>query len=78
MWKPDLSAANHVRLIFMPPKGRTATGTVVFAVPGTAPVFELDKLPRRLFHEVFDRVLVAQPSPPPTVSLKCCSGCRPP
>ena len=25
MWKPVLSAANHVRSIFMPPKGRTAT-----------------------------------------------------
>ena len=25
MWKPVLSAANHVRSIFIPPKGRTAT-----------------------------------------------------
>ena len=25
MWKPVLSAANHVRWFFMPPKGRTAT-----------------------------------------------------
>ena len=25
MWKPVLSAANHVRWAFMPPNGRTAT-----------------------------------------------------
>ena len=25
MWKPVLSAANHVRFIFIPPNGRTAT-----------------------------------------------------
>ena len=25
MWKPVLSAANHVRIFFMPPNGRTAT-----------------------------------------------------
>ena len=25
MWKPVLSAANHVRCFFMPPNGRTAT-----------------------------------------------------
>ena len=25
MWKPVLSAANQVRIFFMPPKGRTAT-----------------------------------------------------
>ena len=25
MWKPVLSAAYHVRMIFMPPNGRTAT-----------------------------------------------------
>ena len=24
MWKPVLSAANHVRMFFIPPKGRTA------------------------------------------------------
>ena len=44
MWKPVLSAANHVRIFFMPPNGRTAIRPSASRLHGTAPVLEAEEL----------------------------------
>ena len=64
MWKPVLSAANQVRMFFMPPNARTATRPFGLPAPGAAPVLELEELARCLVDERLDRVLVAEPVAP--------------
>ena len=61
MWKPVLSAANQVRIFFMPPNGRTAMLAVRLAAPGTAPMLQAQQLLRGLLDERLHGVLVAQP-----------------
>ena len=56
-----MSAANQVRIFFMPPNARTAIWPSGCAAPRTAPVLQLQQLPRRLGDERLDGVLVAQP-----------------
>ena len=61
MWKPVLSAANHVRIFFMPPNGPHGDVPVGLAAPGTAPVLQAQQLLGRFLDEGLDRVLIAQP-----------------
>ncbi len=61
MWKPDLSAANQVRLIFMPPKGRTATEPSGSRLQGQPQCSSWMQFLGCFLDEVLDGVLVAQP-----------------
>ena len=61
MWKPDLSAANQVRMIFMPPNGRTATEPSGSRLHGQPQRSICSSSFGRFGDEVVDRVLVAQP-----------------
>ncbi len=61
MWKPVLSAANQVRSIFMPPKGRTLTWPSSLRLHGQPQCSSLHHLFVRVGYEVFDDILLAQP-----------------
>ena len=69
MRKPVLSAAYHVRMIFMPPNGRTAMAPAL-AAPRAAPMLQLHQfLVISLTNSSTASWSVSQ-SPPETVSLK--------
>ena len=61
MWKPVLSAANHVRIFFMPPNGRTAMCPSGCRLQGQPQCSSRSNSSRRFFDESFDRVLIAEP-----------------
>ena len=61
MWKPVLSAANHVRIFFMPPNGRTAMRPSGSRLHGQPQCSSRSSSSRRFLDERLDGVLVAQP-----------------
>ena len=64
MWKPVLSAANQVRILFMPPKARTATRPSGCRLHGHPQCSSCSSSRGASLHERLDRVLVAQPVAP--------------
>ena len=77
MWKPVLSAAYHVRSIFMPPNGRTATLPSGSRLHGQPQCSICMSSSGACVDEQLDRVLVAQPV---AARRRCrgngCRGCR--
>ena len=61
MWKPVLSAANHVRIFFMPPNGRTATRPSGSRLQGQPQCSSRSSSSRRFPDERLDGVLIAEP-----------------
>ena len=61
MWKPVLSAANQVRIFFMPPKARTAMCPSGCRLQGQPQCSSCSSSRGGLLDERLDRVLVTQP-----------------
>ncbi len=61
MWKPVLSAANHVRALLHPAESAHRNMPIGLAVPRTTPVLQLQQLLRRFPDKRLHCVLIAQP-----------------